>query len=189
MRRQARIVRSRTVSLHAATTPVSLVPDQWGSFLETVPVHEIYKLHETAGFLQQMQQPKAQRILQCKECATSHGACWGAGEIMAAYADGGFTLEQAMCVAYERASRAVQAVQQSGVPSLMAAVGLSEEACTARLRSRGLSSVAVACDNSPSNVTVSGGYTNFHLITPCCLDTCNFPPSTSLRSRQAQKDS
>lgn len=75
---------------------------------------------------------------------------------MAAYADGGFTLEQAMCVAYERASRAVQAVQQTGVPGLMAAVGLSEESCTTRLCSRGLSSVDVACDNSASNLTISG---------------------------------
>jgi acyl transferase domain-containing protein len=81
-----------------------------------------------------------------------NGISW-AGEITSGYADGGFTLEQTVCVAYERAAKALQYTSGGG---LMASVGLSVEAADARLVKAGLSSVVVACDNSPSNVTLSG---------------------------------
>lgn len=76
-----------------------------------------------------------------------------AGEIAAGYADGGLTLEQTICVAYERASRAFKTCNRQG---LMAAVGLSAADATADLTKHGLTSVVVACDNGPKSVTLSG---------------------------------
>lgn len=98
---------------------------------------------------------------------TLNAACYGrctstnpthmmllAGEIAAGYADGGLTLEQTMCVAYERASRALKSSSGQG---LMAAVGMSAADATASLtKGEGLTSVVVACDNGPKSVTLSG---------------------------------
>ncbi len=57
-----------------------------------------------------------------------------------------------MCVAYERASRAAKA----GGGGLMASVGLSAEAAQELLDKAGALKTVVACDNSPTNVTIAG---------------------------------
>jgi fatty acid synthase, animal type len=74
-----------------------------------------------------------------------------AGEIGCAYADGCFSIEEAMLAAYWRG----QAVQKAQLlPGAMAAVGLSWEKAT-QLCSK-YSDVTPACDNADDNVTVSG---------------------------------
>lgn len=75
------------------------------------------------------------------------------GEVACGYMDGVLTLEQTIAVAYERAAKSSVA----GKGGLMASVGLSAEAAKSLLKSLGALDTVVACDNSPSNVTISGG--------------------------------
>eukprot|EP00884_Botryococcus_braunii_P002848 jgi/Botrbrau1/12564/Bobra.0169s0099.1 len=75
-----------------------------------------------------------------------------AGDVACGYMDGGLTLEQTMAVACERALKSSAA----GQGGLMASVGLSAEAAQNLLRSLGACGTVVACDNSPTNVTISG---------------------------------
>ncbi|EIE19938.1 hypothetical protein COCSUDRAFT_44339 [Coccomyxa subellipsoidea C-169] len=76
-----------------------------------------------------------------------------AGEIACGYADGGFTREQAVLVAYHRARQWPDGGLAGG---LMAATGLSAAAAAERLKRECLSSCVVACDNSPTSTTLSG---------------------------------
>jgi acyl transferase domain-containing protein len=75
-----------------------------------------------------------------------------AGEIAAGYADEALTLEQTICIAFERALSAATTSKGDG---LMAAVGLSAQEADALLKQNN-SPVVVACDNSPNSVTLSG---------------------------------
>lgn len=70
------------------------------------------------------------------------------GEIAAAYAAGCLTAEEAIAVAFYRGS--ISDTQQR--PGAMAAVGLSWEQAKKHL----IPGVVLACDNSPSSVTLSG---------------------------------
>lgn len=79
------------------------------------------------------------------------------GEIGAAYATGAITLEAAMAAAYHRG----QAAQKMKVkfPDLrgsMIAVGAGPAEVKDLIQSLSLTSIVVACENSPSSVTVSG---------------------------------
>eukprot|EP00884_Botryococcus_braunii_P022876 jgi/Botrbrau1/9272/Bobra.180_1s0029.1 len=75
-----------------------------------------------------------------------------AGDYLAGYADGALTLQQTLSIAMERASAAVS----SSTNGLMAAVGLSAVDAEAFLNKENCDMVVVACDNSPTNVTLSG---------------------------------
>jgi hypothetical protein len=99
-----------------------------------------------------------------------------AGDIVCGYVDGIYTLEQTMCVAYERASRAAKA----GGGGLMASVGLSAGAAQELLDKAGALKTVVACDNSPTNVTVAGMPTVYR---PPCLfaHSCQQPTPTTSR--------
>ncbi|KAJ0161949.1 Lovastatin diketide synthase LovF, partial [Colletotrichum tanaceti] len=74
------------------------------------------------------------------------------GETAAAYASGAITAEEAILVAYHRGqiTRVIKAAHRGGG---MAAVGLGREQVEARFLRPG---VIVGCENSPSNVTLSG---------------------------------
>ena len=74
------------------------------------------------------------------------------GEIAAAYAAGALTTEAAIAVAYYRGqvgSLAESCMLQRGA---MAAIGLGREQVIPHL----VEGVSVACENSPSSVTISG---------------------------------
>lgn len=81
------------------------------------------------------------------------------GEVACGYMDGGLSLEQTIAVAYERAAKSSVA----GTGGLMASVGISAEAAESRLKSLGALNTVVACDNSSSNVTISGGATGLRV--------------------------
>eukprot|EP00884_Botryococcus_braunii_P011836 jgi/Botrbrau1/20653/Bobra.113_1s0077.1 len=83
-----------------------------------------------------------------------------AGEIAAGYADNALSLEQTVCIAYERAFSARASSKGDG---LMAAVGLSAQEADALLKQMD-SPVVVACDNSPNSVTLSGRAQNVREI-------------------------
>eukprot|EP00884_Botryococcus_braunii_P006514 jgi/Botrbrau1/15864/Bobra.40_1s0048.1 len=74
-----------------------------------------------------------------------------AGEVACGYADGCLTLEEAMLVAYHRGRLAPMDKVKGG---LMASVGLSAEEAEQRIH--GIPDVAVACDDSRSNVVLAG---------------------------------
>jgi acyl transferase domain-containing protein len=80
-------------------------------------------------------------------CVVGHSS----GEIAAAYAAGALTAEEAIVVAYYRGQVADQ-VSRSHHRGGMAAVGLSREAVASYLSW----DVALACENSPDSVTISG---------------------------------
>ena len=76
-----------------------------------------------------------------------------AGEAACGYACGVLTRGQTSLVAYLRG----RAAPQGGIGvGLMASVGLSTKVAEARLLAEGLKQTVVACDNSSSNVTLSG---------------------------------
>ena len=76
-----------------------------------------------------------------------------AGEITCGYADGGFTQEQTLLVAYHRG----RMCRDHGITGgLMAAVGLGAADADKRLAQAGAVNCVVACDNSPSSTTLSG---------------------------------
>lgn len=70
------------------------------------------------------------------------------GEMAAAYASGALTLQEAIVCSYLRGSVAKNVSRAGG----MAAVGLGKEAVQKYL----IEGVLVACENSPSSVTLSG---------------------------------
>ncbi|KAF4471000.1 polyketide synthase [Fusarium albosuccineum] len=79
------------------------------------------------------------------------------GEIGAAYATGAITLESAMAAAYHRGQVAQK--MKAKFPDLrgsMIAVGSGPAEVKAIIESLGLTSIVVACENSPASVTVSG---------------------------------
>ncbi|KAL2673843.1 hypothetical protein Neosp_012287 [[Neocosmospora] mangrovei] len=79
------------------------------------------------------------------------------GEIGAAFATGAITLEAAMAAAYHRGQAALK--MKSKFPDLrgsMIAVGAGPAEMKEMIQSLGLTSIVVACENSPSSVTVSG---------------------------------
>ncbi|KAM6510775.1 hypothetical protein FSOLCH5_011220 [Fusarium solani] len=79
------------------------------------------------------------------------------GEIGAAFATGAITLEAAMAAAYHR-GQAAQKIKAK-FPDLrgsMIAVGSGPAEVKDLIQSLGLTSIVVACENSPSSVTVSG---------------------------------
>lgn len=73
------------------------------------------------------------------------------GEIAAAYASGALTMQEAIICAYVRG----WATTEAGRPGGMAAVGLSAEDCKSFLHNS-TGKVVIACENSSSNVTISG---------------------------------
>lgn len=73
------------------------------------------------------------------------------GEIAAAYAAGALTAESAIIVAYYRGKIAEQAGSHS-MKGGMAAIGLGREEVLPYL----IDGATVACENSPSSVTISG---------------------------------
>ncbi|CAP96413.1 Pc21g15160 [Penicillium rubens Wisconsin 54-1255] len=73
------------------------------------------------------------------------------GEIAAAYAAGALTAESAITVAYYRGQIAEQAISRSANGG-MAAIGLGREEVLPYL----VDGATVACENSPSSVTISG---------------------------------
>ena len=77
-----------------------------------------------------------------------------AGEIACGYACGILTRSQTALVAYLRGQAAPKAGVSGG---LMASVGLNVEEAEAQLLAAGLERTVVACDNSSTNVTLSGG--------------------------------
>ncbi|KAI0005181.1 hypothetical protein F4779DRAFT_633577 [Xylariaceae sp. FL0662B] len=79
------------------------------------------------------------------------------GEIAAAYAAGGLTAQQAIIIAYYRGLVCTRAAT---TPGAMAAVGLSWKETEKFL----VSGVVVACENSPSNVTLSGDEDKIKLV-------------------------
>lgn len=79
------------------------------------------------------------------------------GEVAAAYASGGLTAKEAITVAYYRG---MLASKQSRSGS-MAAVGLGCDAARACL----IPGVVLACDNSPSSVTISGDTERVNMMT------------------------
>ncbi|KAF3760395.1 hypothetical protein M406DRAFT_109461 [Cryphonectria parasitica EP155] len=79
------------------------------------------------------------------------------GEIGAAYGAGALTLEAAMCVAYQRGQAVVK--MRARYPDLrgsMMAVGAGPEAMKPLLQQLTDGVAVVACENSPSSVTISG---------------------------------
>ncbi|KAL6364437.1 hypothetical protein LRP88_01838 [Fusarium phalaenopsidis] len=79
------------------------------------------------------------------------------GEIGAAFATGAITLEAAMAAAYHRGQAAQK--MKAKFPDLrgsMIAVGAGPAEVKDLIQSLGLTSIVVACENSPSSVTVSG---------------------------------
>ncbi|RMJ15894.1 hypothetical protein CDV36_004437 [Fusarium kuroshium] len=79
------------------------------------------------------------------------------GEIGAAFATGAITLEAAMAAAYHRGQAALK--MKAKFPDLrgsMIAVGAGPAEVKELIQSLGLTSIVVACENSPSSVTVSG---------------------------------
>lgn len=78
-----------------------------------------------------------------------------AGEITCGYADGGFTQEQTLLVAYHRG----RMCRDHGITGgLMAAVGLGAAEAEKRLAAAGAAGCVVACDNSPTSTTLSGEF-------------------------------
>lgn len=79
------------------------------------------------------------------------------GEICAAYATGAVTMEAAMEAAYFRGQAALRMTSMySYLQGSMLAVGDSPSAVKKMIKTLRLGSVSVACENSPSSVTVSG---------------------------------
>jgi NADPH:quinone reductase-like Zn-dependent oxidoreductase len=79
------------------------------------------------------------------------------GEIAAAFAAGGITLEDAMAVAYYRGQVAASIQSKhSNVRGAMLAVGAGPAEVKKTIKLLGLNGVGVACENSPNSVTVSG---------------------------------
>ncbi|KAK3345970.1 polyketide synthase [Lasiosphaeria hispida] len=79
------------------------------------------------------------------------------GEIVAAYAAGAVSLEDAIAVAYHRGQ--VAANIKTKYPKLrgaMIAVGAGPAAVKQIIRELGLNNITVACENSPDSVTASG---------------------------------
>lgn len=70
------------------------------------------------------------------------------GEIAAVYAAGGLTAREAITIAYYRGYITVKNTPKGG----MAAIGL----CRQEVSNFLISGVAIACENSPRNVTISG---------------------------------
>lgn len=71
------------------------------------------------------------------------------GEIAAAYASGALTMEEAIICGYLR-GRATR--QSNETPGAMAAIGLGSSDIKPYL----VDGVVIACENSPSNITLSG---------------------------------
>ncbi|KAK3386191.1 polyketide synthase [Podospora didyma] len=88
------------------------------------------------------------------------------GEICAAYAAGGITLEDAMTVAYERGQvAALVGTKHTELHGAMLAVGAGPDEAKKTIKQLGLvGSVTVACENSPISVTVSGDETSIDMV-------------------------
>ena len=82
------------------------------------------------------------------------------GEIAAAYAAGALTAESAIIVAYYRGKIAEQ-VSSSSTKGGMAAIGLGPEEVVPYL----VDGATVACENSPSSVTISGNSDTLKKVT------------------------
>lgn len=83
------------------------------------------------------------------------------GEISAAYATGAITLQDAMAAAYHRGRVASKIkYKRPELSGGMLAVGTGPLEVKGIIESAGLSGVAVACENSPNSVTVSGDMTS-----------------------------
>ncbi|KAK2740850.1 pksn polyketide synthase for alternapyrone biosynthesis [Colletotrichum kahawae] len=79
------------------------------------------------------------------------------GEMVAAYAAGAVSHEEAMRVAYYRGLLSTQVSRRLGRPGAMLAVGLSEKSCREFLQGQDFAhAVTIACINSPQGVTLSG---------------------------------
>ncbi|KAI5457747.1 hypothetical protein BGZ63DRAFT_474832 [Mariannaea sp. PMI_226] len=79
------------------------------------------------------------------------------GEIAAAFAAGGLSIEEAMTVAYHRGQSVTR--MKTKYPDLrgaMIAVGAGSAEVKGIIKRLGLGNITVACENSPSSVTVSG---------------------------------
>ncbi|GAB0134290.1 t1pks [Epichloe bromicola] len=79
------------------------------------------------------------------------------GEIVAAYAAGAITLDDAMSVAYHRGQMAVLSkTRHPELKGAMLAVGCDAKDVQQRIKLLGLHGLTAACHNSPSSTTVSG---------------------------------
>jgi len=79
------------------------------------------------------------------------------GEIAAAYAAGNLSMREAIIIAYYRGLITTKNQQKGG----MAAVGLGAAAASEHL----LDGVVIACENSPSSVTISGDMDTLRMVT------------------------
>ncbi|KAJ6787270.1 hypothetical protein PWT90_05863 [Aphanocladium album] len=79
------------------------------------------------------------------------------GEIAAAYATGAITLQEAMSAAYFRGHYAAQIKSRNpDLRGAMLAVGAGATEISSTIKTMGLFSIAVACENSPNSITISG---------------------------------
>ncbi|TVY83944.1 Reducing polyketide synthase [Lachnellula suecica] len=78
------------------------------------------------------------------------------GEIAAAYAAGALTLEDAIAVAYHRGNVTSKIVGNPAFKGAMLAVGMSKVDAEPFMSNLKSGKVSVACENSPSSITVSG---------------------------------
>jgi acyl transferase domain-containing protein len=85
------------------------------------------------------------------------------GEIASAYAAGVFSLRSAMGVVYARGTLAADVAKYSNLgPGGMMAVGLGVDAVQKYVERVTAGHVLVACQNSPSSVTISGDISGIH---------------------------
>ncbi|KAM4059160.1 KR domain-containing protein [Hirsutella rhossiliensis] len=78
------------------------------------------------------------------------------GEIAAAYAAGALTFEEAISVAYFRGQLTSEAVDCGTITGGMTSIAVGEAEALEYIRKIPLGDAVVACQNSPSNVTISG---------------------------------
>lgn len=86
---------------------------------------------------------------------TSHSS----GEVAAAYAAGAIDLRSAVAIAYLRGALTESSRKDYATPGAMAAVGLSRIETVRRLARLNTGKAVVACENSPTSVTISGDST------------------------------
>ncbi|KAF4902544.1 Highly reducing polyketide synthase alt5 [Colletotrichum fructicola] len=97
------------------------------------------------------------------------------GEMVAAYAAGAVSHEEAMRVAYYRGLLSTQVSRRLGRPGAMLAVGLSEKSCREFLQRHDFANtVTVACINSPQGVTLSGDAQSISRVEASLKDAGHF---------------